>query len=601
LKYNAWGAATWERFGTDRPVRHESGYNVRGRRYFTSAATEDAPASAWWNRGLLVTHYATAELAGGAWGVSGTDNVGQARRTHHLIPGDDAITRFQANYEDLHYDWLGRLTAAALRTYDETGNNQPLGVQGYDYDRYGNRTVSAGTWGAGINNKQFTVNAANNRLGVPAGQAGVMAYDAAGNLIQDTYTRSNVGDGIRQYDADGRLTLARVTGGGTETSAYGAGGERTSITGADGTTTRFVYGIDGELLAEYRGSFAATAPEVEYGYRGGEQLITARADETRWHIRDDLGTARIALDQTGSLANVRRTDHLPFGEDLTGGIAGRTAARGYAPTNERNKFTGHARDQGTGYDHTLWRKLDSVQGRWTSPDPYGGSMEIGNPQSFNRYAYVLNDPVNASDPLGLFQAAPKADYSGLWSLWLGRQELLEVALQPVGQGGGGQDETINGGTAVATKFPLIEDIKVGQGKKLGGGDIEVKECDKFQVSFTFSILSDKLDQAEAAASLQLDDITGKRVNRLGVTVQAKKGKPSTFSFPDGVKNIYTYTATFAFQARQSIGGTTGNFPYKIQVTDPETGLTRTRMYSPTKDSKVPLVGIRRRNESGPCQ
>jgi YD repeat-containing protein len=63
-------------------------------------------------------------------------------------------------------------------------------------------------------------------------------------------------------DCDAAGRLARVTGEGTETSAYGAGGERTAITAADGTTTRFVYGIDGELLAEYRGSFAAPAPQA---------------------------------------------------------------------------------------------------------------------------------------------------------------------------------------------------------------------------------------------------------------------------------------------------------------------------------------------------
>jgi RHS repeat-associated protein len=209
-------------------------------------------------------------------------------------------------------------------------------------------------------------------------------------------------------------------------------------------------------LAEYRQNFAANAPTVEYGYRGGEQLITARADETRWHIRDDLGTGRIALDQTGSLANVRRNDYLPFGEELTGGVAGRTAARGYSPTNINQKFTGHERDASTGYDHTLWRKLDSVQGRWTSPDPYGGSMEIGNPQSFNRYSYVNNDPVNASDPLGLFSeiedepdyiveiSAPSeniggggADFSGLWSLWLGGGGRRIRPLQPFGGEDGG--------------------------------------------------------------------------------------------------------------------------------------------------------------------
>jgi hypothetical protein len=37
--------------------------------------------------------------------------------------------------------------------------------------------------------------------------------------------------------------------------------------------------------------------------------------------------------------------------------------------------------------------------RWLSPDPVAG--DITNPQSLNRYAYVLNNPTNLIDPLGL--------------------------------------------------------------------------------------------------------------------------------------------------------------------------------------------------------
>jgi hypothetical protein len=35
------------------------------------------------------------------------------------------------------------------------------------------------------------------------------------------------------------------------------------------------------------------------------------------------------------------------------------------------------------------------------PDPYDGSYNLTDPQSFNRYAYVQNDPVNFVDPSGL--------------------------------------------------------------------------------------------------------------------------------------------------------------------------------------------------------
>lgn len=45
-----------------------------------------------------------------------------------------------------------------------------------------------------------------------------------------------------------------------------------------------------------------------------------------------------------------------------------------------------------------------------SPDPYGTSMDTGNPQSFNRHAYVMGDPVNRSDPTGLDPPADHRSY-----------------------------------------------------------------------------------------------------------------------------------------------------------------------------------------------
>jgi len=53
----------------------------------------------------------------------------------------------------------------------------------------------------------------------------------------------------------------------------------------------------------------------------------------------------------------------------------------------------------TGLDHTPFRKYDSFAGRWTTPDPLRGGLT--DPQSFNRYAYTKNDPVNSVDPNGL--------------------------------------------------------------------------------------------------------------------------------------------------------------------------------------------------------
>ena len=48
-----------------------------------------------------------------------------------------------------------------------------------------------------------------------------------------------------------------------------------------------------------------------------------------------------------------------------------------------------------------------------SPDPYLGSADIGNPQSLNRYGYVLNNPTGAVDPSGLVAAVPFASMDGV--------------------------------------------------------------------------------------------------------------------------------------------------------------------------------------------
>jgi hypothetical protein len=41
-------------------------------------------------------------------------------------------------------------------------------------------------------------------------------------------------------------------------------------------------------------------------------------------------------------------------------------------------------------------------GRFTSPDPLMSSAEVGDAQSWNRYAYTGNNPLRYTDPTGMF-------------------------------------------------------------------------------------------------------------------------------------------------------------------------------------------------------
>jgi RHS repeat-associated protein len=86
-----------------------------------------------------------------------------------------------------------------------------------------------------------------------------------------------------------------------------------------------------------------------------------------------------------------------FGYDGVAGMASPTIAEGRGV-----RFTGKERDAETGLDFSQARYLSSAQGRFTSPDPAGLlAAKPGNPQSWNLYAYVLNNPLIYIDPTGL--------------------------------------------------------------------------------------------------------------------------------------------------------------------------------------------------------
>jgi len=82
--------------------------------------------------------------------------------------------------------------------------------------------------------------------------------------------------------------------------------------------------------------------------------------------------------------------YAPFGEQ-------------YAPSGTTDaSFTGQNADTTSAlYDFTF-RELSPTQGRWISPDPAGlAAADPTNPQSWNRYAYVADSPLNYWDALGL--------------------------------------------------------------------------------------------------------------------------------------------------------------------------------------------------------
>jgi hypothetical protein len=258
ISYVAAGQMKQEQLGTTMPVYNKLFYNSRQQLAEIHASTTGGDSS--WNRGKIINGY-SLQCSGASCNT--TDNNGNLRKQEVYIPGNDQVSTTW--YQQYEYDALNRLQR--VQEYTPALAWQ----QEYVYDRWGNRTMhQTNTWGSGINKKDFTVSTSNNRLGVPAGQTGAMTYDAVGNLITDSYS----GYGAHSYDAENKMTATQDSYAGWSYYSYNADGQRVRRK-INNQETWQIYGIEGELVAEYAANGAGGSPEKEYGYRNGQLLVTA--------------------------------------------------------------------------------------------------------------------------------------------------------------------------------------------------------------------------------------------------------------------------------------------------------------------------------------
>ena len=162
----------------------------------------------------------------------------------------------------------------------------------------------------------------------------------------------------------------------------GAGLRVKKVAGA--TTTRYIFsGV--KVIAEYVNGAAVGSPAREYIYSGSALLATIEGSTTTYHHQDHL-SVRMNTDSNGAV--VGQQGNYPFGE-----------AWYTSSATTKWRFTSYERDSESGNDYANFRYHANRLGRFLTPDPLAG--RITNPQSLNRYAYVINDPINLIDPLGL--------------------------------------------------------------------------------------------------------------------------------------------------------------------------------------------------------
>jgi RHS repeat-associated protein len=275
------------------------------------------------------------------------------------------------------YDAVGRVKTATLFDGSSGGGSQYQ--QSYTYDSFGNLQSISGSGG-----RSTPTASATNRLNATG-----VTYDAAGNLTAwngNTY----------EYDRFNQLTRMR-SGSEEWIHIYTADDERlwSYQVGPASKNHWTLRDLDGRVLREYsydRVTFAWQR-ERQYVYRNGLLLVADRPDmRTQFHL-DQLGTPRAI---TGS-AGQRLAYHVyyPYGEELTY----------FAQDSERMKFTGHERDlaslagAGDDLDYMHARHFSPLTGRFLSFDPIGGNPRA--PQTWNRYAYAIGNPLKYVDPSGL--------------------------------------------------------------------------------------------------------------------------------------------------------------------------------------------------------
>lgn len=268
------------------------------------------------------------------------------------------------------YDDLGRIGLEPGLTGPPTNYadncSTPWG-QNFTYDPFGNVTKT-GT-GAFQPNYSATTNQYTSIPGV------TVSYDANGNLKTDnlnTYTwdpnwgnPASVNSTNLIYDANG-LMVEQQNGSTYTQILYGPSG-KTAIMSGQSLVKAFVY-LPGGGTAIYNSS-------------GGSQPAYYR------HA-DWLGSSR--LTSTAARGAISDMAYAPFGEQ-------------YAITGTADpSFTGQNADTNSTLYDFPFREQSPTQGRWISPDPAGmAAVDPTNPQSWNRYAYVANDPLSSVDPLGL--------------------------------------------------------------------------------------------------------------------------------------------------------------------------------------------------------
>ncbi len=346
-------------------------------------------------------------------GITGSLSQGAAEIYYTYVYATgraDTIKAFDKNgweIQDLDYDWdtLGNLTQRK-----EMSGSKNLS-ESFGYDGL-NRLISYG-----ISSAPQSVTYDSDHLGnikTKTGVSGSYQYGNGTNAGPHAVTSFN--GSTYTYDGNGN----NISGGG-RTITYTTFDKPDSVT-QNGHTTEFEYGPDrgryyredssGAGITEtwYLGSVEIVnrtdGKQERRRYIGGVAIETSvfsgsveNSRTTRYLFHDHLGSIDVITDDQGSIEqelSFNAWGERRSGVDWTMPVTA-TQLAGITSVTKRG-YTGHEALDEVGLIHMNGRIYDPFMARFVQADSI--VQDPTNSQSLNRYSYVWNNPLNATDPSG---------------------------------------------------------------------------------------------------------------------------------------------------------------------------------------------------------
>jgi RHS repeat-associated protein len=284
------------------------------------------------------------------------------------------------------YDQVGRLQAAytSQPARNLMGGSANAGQntdgpynQQYGYDVWGNLLEKTGA-----NEQPYRATYKNNQIERDPLTGKKIEYDLAGNLTDDGRQQFS-------YDAAGHQRRAKSQALDLKQDYDGNGLRAKRLEGNIATYYVRSTVLGNQVVADLD---AAGGVVRSYVYSGFELLAVKDKTGLAWIHADPVTKSKRATNKNGQVIGGIELD--PWGNETTGTFETTTGSK-----NPR-RFTTYERDDNNS-DDAMHRRYNASRGRFDQPDPYRGSVNPSDPQSFNRYAYTKNDPVNHSDPSGL--------------------------------------------------------------------------------------------------------------------------------------------------------------------------------------------------------